>query len=569
MSGSSLAMPPHQDLAERMAGDAALSTRVSPSMDHARTNGLCSSEDDFFRRFLARRAELAITGDLQRSPALGQFRVLAVLVEFTDHPATAGATYFDSLLFSASGNTVKTYYDEVSRSQIDMVTLNLPSTIGWQTAPQTYAYYVDGQQGTGDYPTNSQGLVNDVVDLIDGSIDFSPYDNDSDGRVDVLVVIHSGTGAEYSGSVNDIWSHKWGLPSPKATNDGVSVYSYTVQPELWETAGDMTIGVYCHELGHGFGLPDLYDVDNSSQGVGKWCLMSGGSWNGPLGSTPSYFSAWCRVQMGIDTVINVDANLSNEVIASVESGGPIYRMWSSGTIGSEYFLVENRQKTGFDAALPGSGLLIWHVDESAPTQNGNNAYEWYPTSGDDSQHFLVALEQADGQFELENTSAYSPAVSDIADPFPGSLGVTTFGPSSTPNTSSYLSGSTLVAVTGIATAGSDITADLIVGIAASNGDDPPVELPFTVELNQNYPNPFNPTTVIEFTISQGSDVTLEVFNVLGQKIITAVDGDLPAGTHSVSWDGADYSGDPVASGIYFYRLTAGEEEIVRKMVLVR
>jgi ribonuclease HII len=95
-----------------------------------------------------------------------------------------------------------------------------------------------------------------------------------------------------------MWSHKWGLNTPKVV-DGVYVQTFTVQPEYWATPGDMTIGVYAHELGHGLGLPDLYDVDYTSQGVGKWCLMSGGSWNGYLGNSPAHPSAWCLKEMGV------------------------------------------------------------------------------------------------------------------------------------------------------------------------------------------------------------------------------------------------------------------------------
>jgi len=86
------------------------------------------------------------------------------------------------------------------------------------------------------------------------------------------MIVHAGRGAEYTGSLNDMWSHKWSI-IPRAC-DGVSVSDYTVMPEYWSSPGDMTIGVFCHELGHAFGLVDLYDTDNSSYGTGYWSLMS-------------------------------------------------------------------------------------------------------------------------------------------------------------------------------------------------------------------------------------------------------------------------------------------------------
>ena len=183
--------------------------------------------------------------------------------------------------------------------------MNLPSSIGWQTAPQTYASYVDGKNGTGAYPNNSQKLLEDLVDAVDPVVDFSLYDNDANGFVDVILVIHSGTGAEFFGNNDDIWSHKWSI-TPRA-KDGVWISSYTIQPEFWIAPGDMTIGVYAHELGHVLGLHDLYDTDYSANGLGQWALMTVGSWNGPSpgGGTPAHPSPCSLFQMGCHTASTV------------------------------------------------------------------------------------------------------------------------------------------------------------------------------------------------------------------------------------------------------------------------
>ena len=115
------------------------------------------------------------------------------------------------------------------------------------------------------------------------------------------MIIHSGPGAEFTGNVNDIWSHKWGI-TPQS-RDGVLISSYAIMPEYWSTPGDITIGVFAHELGHVFGLPDLYDRDGSSRGVGRWSLMATGAWNGSLGNSPAHLDAWCKVQLGFVTPI--------------------------------------------------------------------------------------------------------------------------------------------------------------------------------------------------------------------------------------------------------------------------
>src|ERR1051326_501614 len=188
-----------------------------------------------------------------------KFRALAVLVKFSDKPSNTPQGMFDSLLFGTKNNSLRTYYDEVSYGNLDIVTVNFPGTVGWVTAPQPYSYYADGQNGFGEYPHNSQKLAEDVVAALDSVVDFSLYDNDGDGIVDALYIIHAGSGGEFSGSGNDIWSHTWSTFSPQLV-DGVRVSVYSVEPEYWAAGGDMTCGVFAHETGHMlFQLVDLYD----------------------------------------------------------------------------------------------------------------------------------------------------------------------------------------------------------------------------------------------------------------------------------------------------------------------
>ncbi len=498
--------------------------------------------------------------------ATGTFKALAIMVQFSDNSAATPAAYFDSLLFDSTGNTVRDYYHQISYGQLDMITVNMPTSLGWRTAPQTYAYYVDNQNGTGSYPNNCQKLVEDMVDQVDSVVDFSKYDNDGDGFVDVVVLIHAGSGAEMSGLSTDIWSHKWAIV-PRL-RDGVYISDYTVQPELWTIPGDMTIGVYAHELGHAFGLPDLYDTDNSSNGIGIWGIMAYGSWMGPgnRGGSPSHPCAWSRIQMGFATAINVAANSNGRSIRAVETSGEIYRLWSSGAASNEYFLVENRQKTGYDSYLYGSGLLIWHIDDSKATSNNtDNTQEWYPGMAA-GNHYRVALEQADGLYEIEKSTDYG----DGNDPWPGGLTRRDFDATTTPSSDAYLLGTSFVKVGNISNSGATMTADLIVGLAAAVDDDNGVVLPTTMALEQNYPNPFNPTTTIGFTSSAAARARLEIFDLLGRRVRTLLDGAVEAGTTTLVWDGRDDADRPVASGVYFYRLTANDSmNSTKKMLLVK
>jgi len=94
-------------------------------------------------------------------------------------------------------------------------------------------------------------------------------------------------------------------------------------------------------------------------------------------------------------------------------------------------------------------------------------------------------------------------------------------------------------------------------------------LPNVFSLSQNYPNPFNPTTLIKYDLPRDCRVRLDVYNVVGQRVTTLVDGNQIAGYKSVSWDGRDENGCQVSSGVYLYRIQAGGFTQVRKMVLLR
>jgi hypothetical protein len=99
--------------------------------------------------------------------------------------------------------------------------------------------------------------------------------------------------------------------------------------------------------------------------------------------------------------------------------------------------------------------------------------------------------------------------------------------------------------------------------------DETASLPFVTQLADNYPNPFNATTKLNFSLKQAGDITLEIYNVLGQKINTLVDGKMDAGHHSIVWDGKNDAGDIVSSGVYFYKLTTDDYTSSRQMTLLK
>ncbi|MCB2210926.1 M6 family metalloprotease domain-containing protein [bacterium] len=388
------------------------------------------------------------------------FNSIVILVDFNDHQAVTAGSFFDDLMYGTGTGTVADYYDECSYGDFVLTTEDMPSAQGWYRMPQNYGYYVDGQNGFGDYPNNAQGLAEAAVLAADPYVDFSDYDYDNDGYVDGLFIMHAGTGAELSGNDNDIWSHKWQIPGGVSV-DGVTASVYAMQPEFWYSSGDMTIGVVAHEMGHAvFGLPDLYDYGYDSAGLDNWSLMAGGSWNGGLGSSPAHPDAWSRTYMGFVDPINVTFDRIGESIPNVETEPVIYRLWTEGMGGNEYFLVENRYRTGYDSPLPSQGLLIYHCDDS---EWGNNN-QWYPGHTNDG-HYQVALEQADGLWELEQNGS-----ADSGDPYPGSTLNFTFNGSSTPDSDNYWGSATQVAVTNISYAGATMTADFAVGLGSGTPD---------------------------------------------------------------------------------------------------
>lgn len=552
------ATPPHPDLLKDVAaGKKPVSYFMSNQKD-LRSAGINSGKNPYVPDDPATKLTVDASGAV-----IGQFNILAVLVRFPDKTANTPASFFDDLMFNVSQVSVRHYYRDASYGQLDIVTVDMPSSMGWVLAPETYAYYVNNENGMNpySYPRNAQGLVEDVVALVDGAIDFSQYDNNNDGYVDVMMVIHAGPGAEVTGLDSDIWSHQWAI-DPYATNDGVFVSNYTMLPEYMYTPGDQTIGVFVHELGHGFGLPDLYDTDYSSEGIGVWGIMSAGGWLGPGfdGSVPCHPCAWSRIQLGFVSPTVITSNIDGQEIGDVKATGDIFRLWTAGVAGNEYFLVENRQRTGYDTYLPESGLLIWHVDD-AMSSNDN---EWVPGQNP-VYHYLVALEQCDGLYEIE----YGFDVGDATDAFPGTGCGNTFNALTPTNSNSYLRGPSLVAVENISTPASEMYADLKVSLTGSidtGGDD---VLPVTFSVAQNYPNPFNPTTTVSFYSPQAGYAEVEVFNVLGYTVKRLLAGNVNAGYTEVSWDGTNNSGDQVASGIYLYKVEINDEKQVRKMVLIR
>jgi len=359
---------------------------------------------------------------------------IALLVDFSDNKGTRSAKEFEKVLFDkANPDSMTNFYRQLSYGALDLT----GEVIGYVRAPQAYSYYTASESGTGsNYPQNTPGLLNDVLTIFCQTDSLTRFDTDQDGFVDAIFLIHAGGGAEAEPNPtkrkNMIWSHKWTLPQP-FVNHGVKVFAYSTEPE------DGRVGVFSHEFGHLLGLPDLYDRTFRSHGIGDWCLMAGGSWGGE-GNRPARMSCWCLSKLGWINPKVVTGKETLHLDTLEEKKTECYRLWTKGATGPEYFLLENRQAKGLDAALPGSGLAVWHINE----RQSNN---------DNPLAYLVALLQADGNKDLELLKNSG----DAGDLFPGDKCVAAVDDNTTPSTRANTGSPSRVVLTNIAMSGGIVT----------------------------------------------------------------------------------------------------------------
>ena len=322
--------------------------------------------------------------------AVDTFRVIAIICDFSDNTAADGSVFaqksdFEHLLFSNIVDddhySMTEFYLENSYGDFYMEGV----VVGWVRLPQTYAYYVDGNMGVGSYPMNAQKMAEDALLLADPLVDYSQFDGDGNGWIDGVFIVHAGPAYEQTLDEDMIWSHKGSLIVP-LNLDGMYISSYTTEPEELGP-GLSPIGTFAHEYGHVLGLPDLYDFDNSSSGCGSWSLMANGSATGGA-MYPTHLDAWCKDRAGFLTLQNVVSNVTDVQIPMSQYDPIAYRLWENGSVGLQYFVIENRQASGAEFDIPGSGLLIYHIDESVSGNSNEN-------------HYMVGVEQADGNFQLE------------------------------------------------------------------------------------------------------------------------------------------------------------------------
>ena len=362
-------------------------------------------------------------------PSKGKMKLLVVLMEFKDEPATYTKQSFMDLLtqdgYNLNGGTgsFRQFYEANSFGQFDLDI----TVMGWYTANRNRIEYGrTDNSGTNNpsYNANVRELVGQAVDSakFDG-VNFSDYDNNKDGELDGLVIFHSGLGAE-QGKNGYIWSHRSSLWGGSARSyDGVNISNYCINPSKRDFGGitQVRIGVVTHEFGHILGLPDLYDTDQSSEGAGNWCLMAGGPWMNSE-RTPCQLNAWSKSELGWITPTVITKKGSYELKNFTDSL-VAYRI--NTPVPNEYFLLENRQLKGWDRFIPGRGLAIWHIN----TDRADNYSKFGSNNvNTDTAIYGVGIVQADNRRHLELSSNRG----DAGDVFPGTSVNRSFTPISRP-----------------------------------------------------------------------------------------------------------------------------------------
>ncbi len=310
--------------------------------------------------------------------------------------------------------------------------------VGPVTVSNTQSYYgSNDSQGSDKYPAT---MVIEALKKADSQVNFADYDWDGDGEVDQVYVVYAGKGEADGGSSNTIWPHEWQLSSAAyygdgsgaQTLDGVKIDTYACGGELNGQSGSIAgIGTMCHEFSHCLGYPDFYDTDYSGgQGMFEWDLMDSGSYNGD-GYQPAGYTSYERWVAGWRTPVELTSTTQvNNMPALTENNATSYIIYNNGNR-NEYYLLENRQKTGWDAGIPGAGLLILHVDYSASAWSSN-------TPNDTPSHQRMTWIAADNnyQYTTYNGTKYYTTEGAANDPFPyGS--VNAFNKSTTPAAKFY------------------------------------------------------------------------------------------------------------------------------------
>ena len=369
------------------------------------TEALSAEQITAKRQAAPRRAEYKAT------PLNIATRGLIILVNFKDAAFTTNKAEMDSMLtgknytrnytYKYSGRTYTVesegsawkYFYDASNGQYDPQF----DVVGPVTVSQNMAYY-GGNNSYGD--KNPEAMIIEACKLVDDSVDFSLYDNDNDGIADFVYVIYAGYGEADGGAANTIWPHQYYIYQYLNLDD-TKIYRYACSNEMDNYTKHHTgIGTFCHEFSHVLGLPDLYETDmdnlHDQKTLGQWSILDYGPYNND-GNTPPSYSAYERFFMGWltprlitepENVVLEDLKNNNEAL--LISSTDEHNLIGNDPNPTTFYLLENRQQTGWDEYLPGHGLMLTKIQY--------NYNKWYNnTVNNTATKMGVDLIEADGK----------------------------------------------------------------------------------------------------------------------------------------------------------------------------
>ena len=304
----------------------------------------------------------------------GTKKGLIILVQFTDSKFKSG---HDLALYKRiandenySGNnfrgSIKDYFKAQSHGLFELDF----DVAGICQLQHPYAYY--GKNNSQEEDVKAGQMVAEAcLWAHEHGTDFSKYDWDGDGEVDQVFVLYAGHGEASYKDPNTIWPHMYKLSASDygktLSLDGVTVDTYACSSELNGDGNLDGIGTFCHEFSHCMGFPDLYDTSYAGWfGMGDFDLMCSGSYNGDS-KCPAGYSAYEKAECGwltLKDMTDVEKETSIAGVQPMSADGDAYVIKNKGHE-DEYYILENRQKTGWDSYLPASGLMITHVDYDA------------------------------------------------------------------------------------------------------------------------------------------------------------------------------------------------------------
>ena len=373
-----------------------------------------------------RAATIRPREEATKFPLTGSPKSLVLLVGFKDLPFEQSLEDFNKLLnqpgydYNGATGSCRDYFiaasDSVFQPQFDVY--------GPFTVDGNMADY--GAENGNSHDTDPYSMVIDAcAAAADNGVDFDQYDTDNDGVLDNVFIYYAGHNQAEGGPANSIWPHKASVAWRNAKVDGKYLATYACTSEYSGSAGTRraSIGTFCHEFGHVLGLPDLYDTEYKYYTVSNWSIMCSGNYNNN-GRTPPTYSAYERFFLGwlAPEQLNEKGIYSMEPLLESNQAYLIadkpHNLNGANPNPSEFFILEYRTKTGWDTYLPGSGMLVWHIDYLASA--------WYQNTLNDGPDFLrIHLEEANGISWNQRKNGENGRTSD---PYPGTNNVISFTP---------------------------------------------------------------------------------------------------------------------------------------------